>query len=69
VDHAVNRFIEERNYLIFSLANREPIQIKELMTWSLEALYQFIYANNIRAKKMEAQQKTSQERMKSVKNR
>ena len=50
--------------MIFTLANREPIQIKELMTWSLEALYQFIYANNIQARKIEAKRKTEEERNK-----
>lgn len=53
VDGAVKNYIEERNYLIFSLAERDPVKIKELNTWSLEAFYQYLYANSIHAKRIE----------------
>lgn len=49
--------IEERNYLISSLADWKPTEIKELWTWSVEALYQFILANNIKGRKQEANNK------------
>jgi len=42
------------------LANRVPSELKEIMTWSVEGLYQFIYANNVDAKKIEARRKTEE---------
>jgi hypothetical protein len=60
----IKNFIEERNYLLFTIANRVPSELKELMSWSLEGLYQFIYANNVDAKKIEARRKTDDNRKK-----
>jgi hypothetical protein len=58
ITRIVQDFIEERNYLLFTLANKIPSELKEIMTWSVEGLYQFIYANNVDAKKAESRQKT-----------
>lgn len=55
------RHIEERNYLLFSLADRDPVRLKELYTWSLEGLYQFLYANSIHSRRIEEARKTAQE--------
>ena len=41
-----------------------PSEIKELSTWSLEALFQFLYANNVEAKKLEAKKLTDENKMK-----
>lgn len=57
----VQRHIEERNYLLFSLADRDPVRLKELYTWSLEGLYQFLYANSIHSRRIEEARKTAQE--------
>lgn len=54
----IQRTIEEHNYMVFSLADRDPLRIKELSTWSLESIYQLIYANRIYTKKQEANEKT-----------
>jgi hypothetical protein len=60
----ITKHIEEFNYLLFSISDRDPLKIKELSTWSVESWYQFIYANNIHARKIEAQQKTNQNKSK-----
>ena len=44
--------------MLFALADRDPLRIKELSTWSVEGLYQLLLANNIYVKKMEADAKT-----------
>jgi hypothetical protein len=62
VTRLVENHIEEHNYLLFTIADRNPLQIKELNTWSVEGWYQFLYANNIHARKLEAQQKTQTNR-------
>jgi len=66
IERAVTRHIEERNYLIFSLADRNPTQIKELYTWSLEALFQFLFANSIHAKRLEDQRLNAKQRAKTT---
>lgn len=58
VDKLVQKSIEECNYMLFSLSDRDPLRIKELSTWSLESIYQLIYANRIYTKKREADEKT-----------
>jgi len=60
----VTKHIEEYNYLLFAIAERDPLKIKELSTWSLESWYQFIYANNIHARKIEDAKKTNQNKSK-----
>jgi hypothetical protein len=60
----VTNFIEERNYLLFTISNRMPSEVKELSTWSVEGLFQFLYANNVDARKIEARQKTEENRSK-----
>ncbi len=54
--------IEENNYLIFTIADRKPSEIKEVMKWSVESLYQFLYANSQAVKRYEAKQKTDKNR-------
>jgi hypothetical protein len=49
---------------LFAIAERDPLKIKELSTWSLESWYQFIYANNIHARKIEDAKKTNQNKSK-----
>lgn len=63
----VTNFIEERNYLLFTIANRSPTEVKELSTWSLESLYQFLYANTVESKRLEAQRKTDENKSKMKK--
>jgi len=46
-----------------------PSELKELMNWSLEGLYQFLYANNVDAKKIEARRKTEEEKNKIQKRK
>lgn len=41
-----------------------PSEVKELSTWSVEGLFQFLYANNVDARKIEARQKTEENRSK-----
>ena len=62
----ITNHIEERNYLIFTIAERDPVKIKELGTWSLEALYQFLYANSIHAKRLQDRKKTDMERQRAL---
>jgi len=54
--------IEENNYLIFTIADRKPSEIKEVMKWSVESFYQFLYANSQAVKRYEAKQKTDKNR-------
>lgn len=61
----IRQHIEERNYLLFSIADRDPVRLRELNKWSLEGLYQFLYANSIHVRRMEAQRKTAQEAAKA----
>ena len=63
----MTNFIEERNYLLFTIANRSPTEVKELSTWSLESLYQFLYANTVESKRLEAQRKTDENKSKMKK--
>ncbi|HPI53344.1 MAG TPA: hypothetical protein PLU10_01560 [Chitinophagaceae bacterium] len=44
--------------MMFTLADRDPVKIAEFSKWSLESIYQFLYANNIYAKKLEDRDKT-----------
>jgi len=37
-----------------------PSEVKELSNWSLESLFQFLYANNVDAKKIESQRKNDE---------
>lgn len=55
----ITNHIEERNYLLFTLSERDPLRLKELGNWSLEGLYQFLYANNIHARRMEDARKNA----------
>ena len=57
----VQRHIEERNYLLFTLSDRDPVRLRELNTWSLEGLYQFLYANSIHSRRIQDAQKTAKE--------
>ena len=61
VAELVQRHIEERNYLLFTLSDRDPVRLRELNTWSLEGLYQFLYANSIHSRRIEEARKTAQE--------
>lgn len=54
--------IEESNYLIFTIADRKPSEIKEVLKWSVESFYQFLYANSQAVKRYEAKQKTDKNR-------
>ena len=49
--------VEERNRLIFGLSGKDAVQIRELMSWSLEALYQMVWMNHLDARKSEAKEK------------
>lgn len=56
----IQKHIEERNYLISSLADWKPSEIKELWSWTVEAIYQLILSNNVKAKKTEVSRKNSE---------
>ena len=59
VDRLVLNHIEERNYLLFTLSDRDPLRLAELNTWSLEGFYQFLYANSIHIRRLEDARKTA----------
>jgi hypothetical protein len=63
----IENHIEERNYLIFQLADRDPMRINELYTWSLEALYQFLYANTIHKRRLDDARHNAEQQRKSGK--
>ena len=63
----IENHIEERNYLIFQLADRDPMRINELYTWSLEALYQFLYANTIHKRRLDDARHNAEQARKSGK--
>lgn len=56
----IQKHIEERNYLISSLADWKPSEIKELWSWTVEGIYQLILSNNVKAKKTEVSRKNSE---------
>jgi len=58
--------IEENNYLIFTIADRKPSEIKEVMKWSVEAFYQFLYANSQAVRRLEAKQKSDKNRSEAM---
>lgn len=58
--------IEESNYLIFTIADRKPSEIKEVMKWSVESFYQFLYANSQAVKRFEARQKNDKARSEAM---
>jgi hypothetical protein len=41
-----------------------PSEVKELSTWSVEGLFQFLYANTVDAKKIEANRKSQENKTK-----
>ena len=61
----ITNHIEERNYLLFTLSERDPVRLRELNQWSLEGLYQFLYANSIHSRKIEDARKTAESRSKA----
>ena len=64
IDLMVQKHIEERNYLIFNLGNNDVLQIEALHKWNLDALFQLLLANHIKAKKIENETKTNKEKQK-----
>lgn len=64
VDKLVQKHIEDRNFLIFGLCNHDLVQIKELMTWSVEGLYQILLMNHVKVQKEKNAQKTAKEETK-----
>ena len=67
ITRIIENHIEERNYLIFQLADRDPMRINELYTWSLEALYQFLYANTIHKRRLDDARHNAEQARKSGK--
>lgn len=67
VNRLIINHVEERNYLLFTLSERDPVRLSELNTWSLEGLYQFLYANSIHSRKLEDARKTADSKRNSTK--
>ena len=65
----VTSLIEEKNQLIFTLAERKASEIETLMGWSLESFYQLLMANHITTKQAENRQKTFQESEKAKRSK
>lgn len=59
LEKQINAHIEERNYLIYSVCNGDTVQIKELWSWSLEALFQYLLATHQKARKEELRLKNA----------
>ena len=67
VNRLIINHVEERNYLLFTLSERDPVRLSELNTWSLEGLYQFLYANSIHSRKLEDARKTADSKRNATK--
>ncbi len=65
VDRLIKNHIEERNYLLFTLTDRKPSELEQIMKWSLEGLYQFLYANNIHSRKLDDMRKNAESKAKT----